>query len=168
VIVINIQSIVLLDEKFGHTLNDKGFKVLNNVKLVQGDGVTEEIIFQILECFEQKGYSADNILFGMGGALLQKLDRDTQKFAMKCSAVKIDGVWHDVQKDPITDKGKRSKKGRLKLIENFGKFKTVGKTLEVPFMSDCLSIVYYYGRYDEVPDTPEVNFETVRNVSKTY
>ena len=29
----------------------------------------------------------------MGGALLQGIDRDTQKFAMKCSAAQINGVW---------------------------------------------------------------------------
>ena len=52
----------------------------------------------------------------MGGALLQKLDRDTQKFAMKCSAARVDGRWIDVFKDPVTDPGKVSKKGRLDLV----------------------------------------------------
>jgi nicotinic acid phosphoribosyltransferase len=61
----------------------------------------------------QAGWSAENIVFGMGGALLQKVDRDSLKFAMKASAASIDGVWHDVFKDPITDAGKKSKKGRL-------------------------------------------------------
>lgn len=36
-------------------------------------------------------WSADNIVFGTGGALLQKLDRDTQKCAFKCSHVVING-----------------------------------------------------------------------------
>ena len=55
--------------------------------------------------------------FGSGGGLLQKFDRDTQKCAIKCSAVEIDGEWHDdVCKDPITDHGKRSKAGRLILV----------------------------------------------------
>ena len=71
-------------------------------------------------------WSADNIAFGSGGGLLQKVNRDTQKFAIKCSAVEIDGVWHDVLKDPITDPGKRSKAGRLALISNdSGGYKTV-------------------------------------------
>jgi len=51
----------------------------------------------------------------MGGGLLQQLNRDTQKFAMKNSAVKVDGQWRDVYKDPVTDQGKRSQKGILDL-----------------------------------------------------
>ena len=66
------------------------------------------------------GWSADNIAFGMGGALLQAIDRDTQKFAMKCSSVEVNGEWIDVQKDPITDAGKKSKAGRVKLWTNSG------------------------------------------------
>jgi nicotinamide phosphoribosyltransferase len=54
---------------------------------------------------------------GMGGGLLQKVNRDTMKYAMKANAIEIDGKWIDVYKDPITDQGKRSKRGRLALIE---------------------------------------------------
>ena len=57
------------------------------------------------------GYSADNIAFGMGGGLLQHVNRDTMKFAMKCSAIVKDGHVVEVYKDPITDQGKKSKKG---------------------------------------------------------
>jgi nicotinamide phosphoribosyltransferase len=67
------------------------------------DGVNIESIDSILYAMQSKGYSADNIAFGSGGALLQKLDRDTQRFAFKCSAIEQDGTWHDVYKDPITD-----------------------------------------------------------------
>ena len=63
------------------------------------------------------GWSADNIAFGMGGALLQAVDRDTQRFAMKCSSAQIDGVWVNVQKDPVTDSGKKSKAGRVTLYK---------------------------------------------------
>jgi len=108
----------LLDQRFGSTKNEKGFRVLNNVRLIQGDGINYQTIDAILSNFMVHGYSADNIAFGMGGALLQGIDRDTQKFAMKCSAVQIDGIWHDVQKDPITDSGKKSKAGRLNLYHN--------------------------------------------------
>src|SRR5262249_28174428 len=61
------------------------------------------------------GWSADNITFGMGGALLQQLNRDTQKFAFKCSNVTIDGEDHDVFKDPVEGHDKASKRGRLAL-----------------------------------------------------
>jgi nicotinamide phosphoribosyltransferase len=68
------------------------------------------------------GWSADNFAFGMGGALLQQVDRDTQKFALKCSSVCINGEWVDVQKDPITDSGKKSKAGRVTLWKSGGEF----------------------------------------------
>jgi nicotinamide phosphoribosyltransferase len=110
----------ILGQKFGYTTNDKGFKVLNNVRLIQGDGVNEHTIRMILGSFQVYGWSADNIAFGMGGALLQQLDRDTQRFAMKCSSACINGEWVDVQKDPITDSGKKSKAGRVKLWTNSG------------------------------------------------
>ena len=104
-----------LDAKFGSTVNSKGFRVLNNVRLIQGDGINEHTVRCILGSFQAYGYSADNIAFGMGGALLQQVDRDTQKFAMKCSSAEINGEWVDVQKDPITDSGKKSKAGRVTL-----------------------------------------------------
>jgi nicotinamide phosphoribosyltransferase len=54
--------------------------------------------------------SIDNIAFGMGGGLLQKCDRDTYGWAMKCSAARVNGEWRDVYKDPISG-GKTSKRG---------------------------------------------------------
>ena len=62
-----------------------------------------------------RGLSAENVAFGMGGELLQNVNRDTLKFAMKASAIEIGGHWSDVYKDPVTDAGKRSKRGRLAL-----------------------------------------------------
>ena len=109
---------VLLERSFGSTINSKGFKVLQHVRLIQGDGVNPTSIVEILQRLKQAGFAADNIAFGMGGALLQHMNRDTQKFAMKCSAARIDGKWVAVYKDPVTDHGKASKKGRLDLVRD--------------------------------------------------
>lgn len=117
---VNRKLVTILGEKFGYTTNAKGFKVLNNVRLIQGDGINELTVRSILGAFMADGWSADNIAFGMGGALLQQIDRDTQKFAMKCSSAQINGVWIDVQKDPITDSGKKSKAGRVTLWQSGG------------------------------------------------
>jgi nicotinamide phosphoribosyltransferase len=107
----------ILGEKIGYTINEKGYKVLvPQIRVIQGDGVNYESIGEILENLALNGWSADNITFGMGGALLQKVHRDTQKFAFKCSCATVDGQDRLVFKDPITDHGKKSKKGRLKLI----------------------------------------------------
>jgi nicotinamide phosphoribosyltransferase len=119
---VNRKLIEILGAKFGYTTNAKGFKVLNNVRLIQGDGVNELSIRSILGAFMAMGWSADNIAFGMGGALLQQIDRDTQKFAMKCSSALVNGEWIDVQKDPITDSGKKSKAGRVSLWKAGGEW----------------------------------------------
>ncbi len=114
----------ILDSYFGHTVNSKGYKVINNVKVLQGDGINSKMIDLILETADSYGYSADNILFGQGGALLQQLDRDTQKWAMKCSAIRVNGEWRHVFKDPVTDPGKTSKKGRVTLYKDNGKYRS--------------------------------------------
>lgn len=75
------------------------------------------MIKDILENLKISGFSAENIAFGMGGGLLQHLNRDTQEFAMKCSAIKINDEWRDVYKKPITDDKKISKRGVLRLYK---------------------------------------------------
>jgi nicotinamide phosphoribosyltransferase len=164
---VNRRLIQILDRKFGSTVNAKGFKVLNNIRLIQGDGVNELTIRSILGAFMALGYSADNIAFGMGGALLQQLDRDTQKFAMKCSSAQINGEWVDVVKDPITDSGKKSKAGRVTLWQSGGELvtgvippkgwfdKAVGE------FTDALETVYLNGKL-----VKEIDFATVRANSK--
>jgi len=109
----------ILGNKFGYQTNAKGYRVLPPcVRVIQGDGVNLFTIQNMLyQLSKFSGWSADNIAFGMGGALLQQLNRDTQKFAFKCSAAQIDGAWRPVYKNPVTDSGKGSKRGRLALIE---------------------------------------------------
>jgi nicotinamide phosphoribosyltransferase len=113
-----LKTVKLLEEKFGTTINKRGYKVLKNVRIIQGDGINERSIQLILDTLMDNGYSATNIAFGMGGALLQQLNRDTEKFAMKCSHIFIGDKSVDVFKDPVTDKGKASKAGRLDLCFN--------------------------------------------------
>jgi nicotinamide phosphoribosyltransferase len=115
---VNKRLIQILDSKFGSVVNSKGYKILNHVRIIQGDGVNYQSIDDILAALTELGYSADNIAFGMGGALCQQVDRDTQKFAMKASSVCINGQWFSIAKDPVTDPGKKSKAGRVSLYKN--------------------------------------------------
>lgn len=104
-----------LEQLFGSTTNDRGYRVLNNVRVIWGDGINQSTIKTILLVMvDMMGYSADNFAFGMGGALLQGHTRDTFKFAMKASAIKVNGEWRDVFKDPVDDPGKSSKRGLVK------------------------------------------------------
>lgn len=120
------ELMVRLDEAFGTDLNSKGRRVLRHgVRIIQGDGVNQESINKILGRLSARNYSASNITFGMGGALLQKVDRDTQRFAFKCSHAVVDGKDVDVYKQPKTDSVKNSKRGRLELVLEGGEYKTV-------------------------------------------
>lgn len=133
---------MLLDATFGSTINSKGYKVLNNTRILQGDGINEDSVRDILAALRGYGFSADNVVFGMGGALLQQVNRDTQKFAMKASWALIDGEEVEVFKDPITDSGKRSKKGLLGLAQDDnGEFYTYSKRERTP-RANKLEIVY--------------------------
>lgn len=135
-VVVLPKMLNILAEKFGVIKNDKGYKVLNNVRIIWGDGINSVSLSSILRTVvDVGGWSADNMAFGMGGGLLQQLDRDTLKFAMKCSAVGVRSKlemddrysileWRDVFKDPITDSGKASKKGRVSLWESGSEYKT--------------------------------------------
>lgn len=111
------QTIHKLMARFGYSTNSRGFHVLPDyIRVIQGDGVSPSMIQSILTVMKMQRLSADNIAFGMGAELLQKVDRDTQKFAMKASAIRIGDRWMDIWKDPVTDTGKRSKRGRLALV----------------------------------------------------
>lgn len=149
---------IILDAHFGSTLNSKGYKVLNNVRLIQGDGINQESIEEILQGLDLTGFSADNVAFGQGGALLQQVNRDTMKFAMKASAACVNGAWRDVYKDPITDKGKLSKRGRVTLYQNRdGKFYTGVQD----WQQDVLQTVFENGHVMN-----QITFEQVRANAK--
>jgi nicotinamide phosphoribosyltransferase len=114
--VVVVKVLNILGEKFGFTVNGKGYKVLHpKVRVIQGDGIDYKMLETILEAMGLAGWSADNIAFGSGGGLLQKLNRDTQRFAFKCSSALVGDEERDVFKQPVTDGGKKSKAGRLKL-----------------------------------------------------
>lgn len=135
-----------LEERFGVTVNSKGYKVLNYVRVIQGDGINRNMIFDILQAMYNEGYSASNIAFGMGGGLLQQVNRDTMKFAYKCSVVGVNGKFREVYKDPITDPGKKSKCGFVSLVKENGGYKTL--TSSVPFIEgdDEFEVVFENGK----------------------
>jgi len=120
-----LQVLEKLEGRFGSTKTPTGHKLLPPcIRVIQGDGIDIKSLDMILKAMTDKGWAADNLAFGSGGALLQKLHRDTQKVAFKCSFAVVNGEGVDVVKDPITDPGKKSKKGRLTLELQDGKWVT--------------------------------------------
>ncbi|XP_065195198.1 nicotinamide phosphoribosyltransferase-like [Sycon ciliatum] len=122
------QVLDILGKKFGFEMNSKGFKQLPKyLRVIQGDGISYETFEKILAAIKAHGWSMENLAFGSGGGLLQRINRDTQKVAMKCSYAVVDGKGMNVFKQPITDPGKTSKKGLLTLQPTGvdGKFETI-------------------------------------------
>ncbi len=120
-----------LESVFGHTVNDKGFKLLPPyLGVIYGDGIKLDDIQNIFEAMADGGWSAENVVFGMGGGLLQEQGRDTQCFAFKASATCRNSKWYDVFKEPKSTKfNKASKRGKLKLVRRDGEYFTVPQYL---------------------------------------
>jgi len=82
---------------YGGTINKKGYKVINEkIGIIYGDSLTEQEIHQSLVLLQMHGFAAETCVYGCGGYLLQKLNRDTQRFAIKASAQCRNGEWFDI------------------------------------------------------------------------
>lgn len=146
--IVPVKVIELLMEKFGYTVNSRGYKMLPDyLRVIQGDGINEQSIGEILENLYNKDISTENIAFGMGGELLQTPNRDTLSFAMKASAIQINGKWQDVYKDPVTSSGKKSKRGiQAVVINGTEDFEVISlKDPYTPVPGDLLETVFVGG-----------------------
>ena len=134
-----------LDKIFGHSINEKGYRLLNfNVGVIQGDGMKRETIIELYQTIIELGWSADNLVTGSGGGLLQQgFDRDTQRFAIKASYAELeDGSELNVQKKTA---GKVSKSGKFKVVKDEdGQILTVSQT---DLREDLLRTIYENGNY---------------------
>ena len=155
-----LKTVEMLGDKLGYVVNDKGFRVLDpHVRVIQGDGIEHSTIDAILANLKEHKWSADNVAFGMGGALLQQPHRDNLGFAFKASSIIRDGKQVDFRKEPKTDMGKQSMAGRMKLVRVEGAhgavFGTVPESDERP---DLLQTVYENG----VLQGQDTSFEDIR------
>lgn len=150
------QLVRMQAEAFGTTKTSKGYLKINHVGILQGDGVDHAAIVEVLQMLKDMGFAADCVLFGSGGALLQKRNRDTYKFAQKASAVLVktddegNCEWVGISKDPITDPGKRSKEGVLTLVRSLvtGEYMTV--RMDQPIneeFADVMVDIYDHGEF---------------------
>jgi nicotinamide phosphoribosyltransferase len=152
-----LEILDLVGSYFGVTKNSKGYKILNpKVGVLWGDGIDIEGIRDILYAMKGAGWAASNLVFGMGGALHQQVQRDTQRNAFKSSYQVENGVGKNISKDPL-DKSKASKKGRLALVYRDGKYQTLQECTG-PVEDDLLVEVFRNGEllvkytYDEVKE----------------
>ncbi|GAB1606732.1 nicotinamide phosphoribosyltransferase-like isoform X2 [Argonauta hians] len=164
--VVVLKVLNILGDKFGTVTNKKGFKELPPyLRVIQGDGICYEMLDTILKAMKEEGWSANNLAFGSGGSLLQKINRDTQKCAYKCSFMTSKEGTFSVYKDPITDPGKKSKKGRLTLEKCGDGFVTVQE--QTDSSQDIMELVFENGKllkyhtFEDIRNRAEV--EKVRN-----
>ncbi len=157
-----VEVIEILSERFGYTVNSKGYKVLPSyIRVIQGDGINEHSLPKIIENIKDAGFSLDNIAFGMGGGLLQAWNRDSLKYAMKASAIRIDnGDWLGFAKDPVTDRGKQSKQGRLALVHECGLGSCSYRTLPEDIVHESQNLLRTIYRNGEL--LIEDTFEQIR------
>lgn len=159
--------LAMQEQAFGVVKTDTGYKKIQHVGVIQGDGVDHFMIHNMLDKIVRVlGYSADCVIFGSGGALLQKVNRDTLKFAQKACAILTEAGWVGIAKDPITDHGKKSKEGVLTLALNKNTNKLETMRLDIGPLPDhyvdIMQLVYYKGELFNETTLTEVR----NNVSK--
>lgn len=167
---VNSQLVDDLWNIFGGTVVE-GYKVLDShVRLIQGDGIDREMLGKIMDMLISKGYSIDNIVFGSGGGLLQKFNRDNCQFAIKASygerMVNGTKVKFAISKSPVTSKNKKSKAGMLKLVKTQDSFMTISsfdRTEDFNLFEDQLETVYLNGKI-----VREQNFDGIRALAANY
>ena len=152
-----IWTLSKLGEIFGTYVNGKGFKSLpKGLAIIQGDGIDFNSLKEITDALVENKWTLDSVAFGSGGGLLQKVNRDTQRFAMKASSVKKSGSNYAINKAPKTDVSKASKAGKLKLVRTDNGFKTEN------YLNSCeddeMRLVFLNGHIQE-----EYSFVDVRD-----
>jgi nicotinamide phosphoribosyltransferase len=143
IIDISVKTIEHLWDIFGGTVNTKGFKVLDpHIGCVYGDGVTISRAATIYKKLYERGFAANNIVFGAGSfsftcyqdrnGEFQAFTRDTWSCAIKATGGIVNGEFIPIFKDPKTDREsgfsfKKSQKGccEVQKDSNTGLFKFV-------------------------------------------
>lgn len=162
-----------LASKFGHTVNAKGYKELPaNIGLIWGDGLSYDTISAIIERMDELKWSISNCVFGMGGGLLQNVNRDDLSFAFKASNAIIGGLNYKISKNPIHG-SKKSKSGKF-IVQMMGN--DLITTNQVSYADntftgrDYLETVYTVdetGYPDFTTSFPE-NFTAIKNRVRSY
>lgn len=159
-----VKVLQALHRKFGGKINSDECVILPPyIRVIQGDGVDCQSIENIMLEVLRQGFSLENLYFGMGGALLQKRNRDEFGFSFKCSHAVIGGEAADVSKSPMeftrnhdyVRSGKSSKSGRLTLHKDESMYFTQSNN---PHRQDLLVTVFRNGLI-----TKEYSLDEVRH-----
>ena len=138
---------LLLEEVFGSTVNNKGYKELHpNIGVIYGDGMYLERYKDILETMKQMKFAASNLVIGVGG-ILRNHSRDTLGFAIKATYVENAEGGREIFKDPITDTKKKSHRGKMIVVRDTdGSYKTIDRVGECYGCKDLLKDAFIDGQ----------------------
>lgn len=150
----------ILWDQFGGTTTAQGFDVLDeHIGAIYGDSITLDRMRQIIDRLKAKGFASTNVVFGIGSFTYQYQTRDTFASAIKATWAEIDGVGHDLLKDPITDNGtKKSATGRLAVIGDNGTYRLIEQATSADEARSALTPIFLDGHMVE-PDS----FDQVRD-----
>jgi len=145
-----LMGLAALEKIFGIRINALGYKVLNGCSVIQGDGINYDTIETILEAVLASGFSAQNVVFGMGSGLLHRVHRDTMSFATKlCYQRTVDGRERDICKTPKMDDGKTSLPGRFALRRNNAGCIVVYPENDMHEGKEVMQVYYDHGRVEQ-------------------
>ena len=160
-----VQVVSQLAYAFGTHQNARGYKVIDHgVRVLQADAVSIQDIIMVLGRLEGMGFSSENITFGMGSSLLQKVSRDSFSFTMKTTAWRDqDGRWHDMARRQPPMRSGNPKTGLRAVINDAGDIYDIPLS-ELGARENLLQPVWETGRllqdwsFDEVRARARVDF----------
>ena len=153
-----------LDQIFGHTVNEKGYKVLPPyIKAIYGDSITPQRCEEIYKRLAAQGYAINNVSLGVGSFSFMCLEtlyadgtrdfnpytRDTFGIAIKATYGELaDGTPVNIFKNPKALSWKKSQKGCV-IVAKDGESYTDEHTYvdaHNPFAKNLLELVFADGR----------------------
>lgn len=152
-------TVYMLDKIFGHTVNSKGYKILNpKVKVIYGDSITFNRCKEIYSRLKEKGYAINNVSLGVGSFSFMCVEnekgeffpytRDTYGIAIKATYGETkEGKPIMIYKQPKDCDWKASQKGCC-IVNRDGTSYVDGYTLkEMECASNLLQPVFENGKF---------------------
>ena len=138
----------MLGKTFGWNTTSKGYLYPSTkVGLIYGDAITLERQSQIYSRLESANMAACNLVLGVGSYSYQFRSRDSLGFAMKCTAVSVNGELKPIFKKPKTDDGtKNSLFGLIRVEQEDGKYVAHDHQTPNEEKEGCLVTVFEDGK----------------------
>lgn len=138
----------MLGKIFGWNTTMNGYLYPSTkIGMIYGDAITLERQRHIYERLESANMAGCNLVLARGSFEYQFKSRDSLSFAVKCTAVKINGELKPIFKKPKTDDGtKNSLKGLIWVTQEDGQYVVHDEATEIQEAFGCLETVFKDGK----------------------